>query len=270
MFGLNRKDKMNEELNGNIQSNTAAEDFGFIPEKNKFQKPVWNPKSFVIISMLFSFFPAAILYSINYGRFGYPKKRNLYMILSFVLFEAVLVLVTLIPQTFMRALGMGINVGLGSYMMKDQVPLYKSHIDNGGKKASLVLPVMISLIVTGLSLWGYIYSINIPDTVLTFSGDELYYTQGIEKADAERIGKLLENEGFFKNDDHTISIKLDKSPDFYIVSLVVDKQHINDPDVLDGMKEFANFISEEAFNNSKVEVYLCDNRFNKIKSAESD
>ena len=35
---------------------------------------LWNPKGFIVIGILFSFLPAAILYSINYGRLGFRKE----------------------------------------------------------------------------------------------------------------------------------------------------------------------------------------------------
>lgn len=35
---------------------------------------LWNPKRFIIIGMIFSFFAAAILYSINYYRLGIKEK----------------------------------------------------------------------------------------------------------------------------------------------------------------------------------------------------
>jgi|GEM_PF-6619064 len=38
------------------------------------QKKLWNPDTFLILSPLFSFLPAAILYALNWGRLGYIKK----------------------------------------------------------------------------------------------------------------------------------------------------------------------------------------------------
>lgn len=267
MFDVNNTNKSSDD---NIKSNNTIENTALLEDDYKYRKPIWNPKSFAAISVLFSFFPAAILYSINYGRLGYPKKKKLYMILSFVGFALLISLTVLIPQTYIKAICMGINIGLGSYMMRDQLPLYKSHIENGGRKASLVLPIIGCLVLCGLFLGLYIYSANIPQTVLTFGGDELYYTQNIEKSDAERVGILLEKDGAFKDDGKTISLKLDKNASSYIISLVVNKQYINDQNVINQMKDFANAMSQQAFMNSKVIVNLCDNRFNVIKSVVSD
>ncbi|MGH4119506.1 hypothetical protein [Clostridium sp.] len=41
-------------------------------------KKLWNPKGFLILSILFSFLPAGILYSLNYGRLGLSKKEITY------------------------------------------------------------------------------------------------------------------------------------------------------------------------------------------------
>ena len=267
MFDVNNT---NTSPDDNFKSNNTIENTALLEDDYKYRKPIWNPKSFAVISVLFSFFPAAILYSMNYGRLGCPKKKRLYMILSFVGFALLISLAILVPQTFIKAICMGINIGLGSYMMRDQMPLYKSHIENGGRKASLVLPIIGCLVLCGLFIGSYIYSANIPQTVLTFGGDELYYTQNIEKSDAERVGNLLENDGLFKNDGKTISLKLDKSSDSYILSLAINKNYINDQNVIDQMKDFANAMSQQAFMNSKVIVNLCDNRFNVLKSVESN
>lgn len=39
-------------------------------------KKLWNPKSFIILSAIFSFFPTGIICSLNYGRLGYNKKSG--------------------------------------------------------------------------------------------------------------------------------------------------------------------------------------------------
>lgn len=47
----------------------------------------------------------------------------------------------------------GLNIALSSYMRNKQMDLYKKHIENGGRKASYILPVIICLVILGLFIF---------------------------------------------------------------------------------------------------------------------
>jgi|GEM_PF-1017676 len=229
-------------------------------------KPLWNPKSFTMLSVLFSFLPAAIMYSINYRRLGYQKKGKKLIIIYIIGFIATILLYSMLPGMLGKYLAMGVNGGIGASMMKEQLPLFEEHISRGGKKASLVTPIILCVILTAILLIPIIYARNIPESKLTFSGDEIYYNSNVKELEIENLGQYLIEYGFFQNDNNTISLKLDKGTnELYIVSVIVDKESLNNSEMLEAFTTFAQDISKDVFKNAKVEIHLCDDRFNKLK-----
>lgn len=236
---------------------------GSLPDVNR---KLWNPSSFAALSVFFSFLPAAILYSLNFGRLGMVKKRNYLIISSITLFCLGLVLSSAISQAIGKILFFGLNIGLGIYMQNDQKSLFKQHMEGGGKKASYAVPLISCFIAAGLIITCIIYSANIPDNVKSFQGDELYYTNNVNISDVGRLGDFFVNEGLFAQDGKTISLKIDKKLDIYSVSIVIDKKYINDNDTITYLQTLRKSISNSVFNDSKVEINICDEKFNLLKT----
>jgi hypothetical protein len=229
-------------------------------------KPLWNPKSFIIISALFSFLPAGIMYSINCKRLGFKQKGNKVIVFSILGFIATLIVFSFLPGNFGKYVGMGINGAIGAQLMREQLPMFNEHISRGGKKASLVMPIIMGIVLTGIILVPLIYASNIPESNLAFGDDEIYFTPNVKEAEVETLGEYLTEYEFFVNDGNIISLKFDKEPsDIYVVSVIVDKESIDNPEMLQGFSDFANDISKDAFEGAKVEIHLCGNRFNKLK-----
>ena len=216
--------------------------------------------------LFFSFLSAGILYSLNYGRAGLIKKRNISLLVICVMFAATLTISLTIESNLAKSLFFGLNIGVGLYMKRDQKKLYEDHIENGGKRASYVLPLVFCIIVTALLIWAMIYSKNIPDKSLAINGDELYYTDNISKNEVDKVGEYLKEKGLFVQDNNTISIKLDKKENEYILSFIVNKENLESSDTSEYAKFFGKALSTEVFNNSKVRVNLCDDRFNSLKA----
>ena len=74
-------------------------------------KKLWDPKGFIVLSVLFSFLPAAILYSLNYGRLGLYKKRNISLFISFITFAIMISMAFLINQSMLKVIFYGLNLG---------------------------------------------------------------------------------------------------------------------------------------------------------------
>ncbi|PKM72072.1 MAG: hypothetical protein CVU91_11325 [Firmicutes bacterium HGW-Firmicutes-16] len=229
---------------------------------------LWNPKSFIAISVFFSFLPAAILYSINYGRLGETRKRNIGLVVSFLSFVVGICLGFFIDSTFMKYVFYGLNVGFGIYIQNDQTKLYNAHIQSGGQKASYLIPVIICVSVSALLIFGFIFGTirysNIPDQKKEFSGDELYYTDNVNIDEVNKLGEYLEDNNVFSNDGDTWSFKLDKKDDTYIFSMIVSEENINNEEYLEAAKLLAQQLASDVFQ-SQVEIDACDNKFNPLK-----
>jgi hypothetical protein len=236
-----------------------------IPKEYNDSCRLWNPNKFIVISIIFSFFPAAILYSLNYGRLGFRRKRNILIVLSFVLFCFLAYSSYFLKQDISKSLCYCFNVGLGIYMRNDQKRLYKKHIDNGGKKASYLLPMIFTLVFMGILIFLMIYAANIPQNSKSFNGNDLYYTENVNMNDVDKLGKyLVDNQLFSSN--RQVSVKLDKLSDTYIFSIIIDKKAINDKNVNLYLKALGNALLNDVFINDKVEIEICDTKFNALKT----
>ena len=232
-------------------------------------KKLWNPKSFIIFSALFSFLPAGVMCALNYGRCGNQRKKWTYLISTIIGFIAVVTLAFIIPTTISKSLCFGINIGIGAYLMNTQKALYQEHIQNGGKRASYLLPIGIGILIFTLFLATIIYSQYIPDKTLDYNKNQLYYTDNVTEAQAKKLGDYLKSEGFFKDDSET-TVKIDKQEDTYVFSMIIIAEYLNNEEVLNNMKLVSNELSVNVFENNKVIVDLCNNRFKVLKSISGD
>lgn len=232
-------------------------------------KKLWNPKSFIIFSALFSFLPAGVMCALNYGRCGDYRKKWTYLISTIIGFIAVGTLALIIPTTISKSLCFGINIGIGAYFMNNQKALYQDHIQNDGKRASYLLPIGIGILIFTLLLATIIYSQYIPDKTLNYNKNQLYYTDNVTETQAKKLGDYLKSEGFFKDDSET-TVKIDKQEDTYVFSMIIIAEYLNNQEVLNNMKLVSNELSVNVFENNKVIVDLCNNRFKVLKSISGD
>ncbi|MFL0268051.1 hypothetical protein [Candidatus Clostridium radicumherbarum] len=228
-------------------------------------KKLWNPKGFLILSILFSFLPAAILYSLNYGRLGFSKKKNISLLISIIAFAIMISMALLINLSILKGIFYGLNIGAAVYMRQDQSKLFENHVLNGGRKASYLVPVLVSTVITAIFLVLMFYSINIPDQKLMFNGSELYFTENVQKSDAEKLGTYLSEQGFF-NENRKVSVKIDKKSTTYEFSLIIDKSSLEDKNLEQSAKDMSTELSKNVFNNNKVNINLCDNVFKPLKT----
>jgi len=248
-----------ENINGSIRLNDEKD----IIQSNG--KKLWNPKGFLILSILFSFLPAAVLYSLNYGRLGLSKKRNISLVVSFVFFTVMISMVFVINLGIMKSIFYGVNIGAAIFMNNNQAKIFENHMKNGGKKASYIVPTLISIVITAVILSVAFYSINIPDQKLIFKGNELYYTERISRQDVEKLGIYLSEQGFL-NENQKASIKIDKLWNTYKLSLIIDKTRIEDKELEQSAKDMINELSKNVFNDNKVDIVFCDNVFKPLKT----
>ena len=55
------------------------------------EKGVWSPKALVVIAIIFTIFPSLVMFALNYGRYGFPRKRLLWIAIGMVLFAMMLI-----------------------------------------------------------------------------------------------------------------------------------------------------------------------------------
>lgn len=241
--------------------------------KTMSKKKLWNPKSFIVFSVFFSFLPAGIMCSLNYGRCGYQRKKWICLSLTILGFIGLIALTSFISPKA-PSIALPFNIAIGIYLRNIQLRLYEEHIQNGGEKASYLLPIVLGILLLALCIASAIYSSFLPHNSLSYNKNKLYYTDSITESEAQKLGNCLNSDGFFTTSSQD-DVKIDKQKDRYIFSMILDNQYQNDnflnSDELRKMgEELSKEISQKVFANSKVQVNFCDNKFKVFKSINSN
>ncbi|EKQ51563.1 MULTISPECIES: hypothetical protein [unclassified Clostridium] len=229
---------------------------------------LWNPKSFIIFSLFFSFVPAGIMSALNYGRYGNKKRKWVILISTILGFVTLITLASLLPVDA-PYIFLAINIGVGVFLSINQRTLYKDHIENGGKKASYILPIIIGIIIFSLAAASIMYTINIPKNALDYGENHLFYTNNITQLQAKELGDYFNREGYFTSNSK-IDVKIDKQNDTYVLSLVAEGDYQNNQNYVGPMRALSKELSQNVFKNSKVRIDLCDDRFKVLKSINTD
>ena len=98
---------------------------------------------------------------------------------------------------------------------------------------------------------------------LIFNKGELYYTEEVQKADAQKLGSYLENEGFFNDEKRTV--QLDKNGKTWIFRMVVKTGTENDDQYINLFGFFSSQLSKAVFNNEPVDIHLCNEKLETLK-----
>ncbi|WP_422355937.1 hypothetical protein [Roseivirga pacifica] len=121
--------------------------------------------------------------------------------------------------------------------------------------------IVVGVLVVAIAVWviskpGY-------GEKLEFNGTEVYYTESVNKADAQKLGAYLLESGFA--DGGTKSVQLSKPDSAYHFRMVVkegvEKDSANDIT----FQALAMTLSWSVFNNETVVVEACDNTFNTLR-----
>jgi hypothetical protein len=85
---------------------------------------------------------------------------------------------------------------------------------------------------------------------------EVYYRDGASEEDARKLGRFLQEVGYFKpNKAATVQIR--KPEDVYIVSCVVMEGAWNQDETVAGAHELRSMLSQQVFGNGPVIIHLC-------------
>lgn len=229
---------------------------------------LWNPKSFIIFSVFFSFLPAGIMCALNYGRSGSQKKKWIFLLTSILVFIALIALLPILSINT-SIIFFSINIALGIILMFTQLKLYNEHIQNGGQSASYLFPIIIGILIFSLSAVSILYSIYVPKNALDYGENHLFYTNKITESQAKKLGDYLNSEGYF-TPSSKVDVKIDKQDTLYILSLVVEGDYKSDKSYVEPMKAISKEISKMFFENNKVRIDLCNDRFRVLNSINID
>lgn len=98
---------------------------------------------------------------------------------------------------------------------------------------------------------------------LEFNGGELYYTETIQEAQANALGKELIDDGFFDGKPKTVQIN--KEGDKYQFRMVINEEYLKNEEYINNAKVYARMLSVKMFDNAPVDVQFCDQYMNTLK-----
>jgi len=105
-------------------------------------RSAWSPTGIAIVSLLLSPIPGGVLHALNYRRLGAPARGRLALFSNLITGTVLLLFPSLPPGLRIAA-----SLFLASYFYKTQEELFLAHRSVGGRKASLVVPVVLTIAV---------------------------------------------------------------------------------------------------------------------------
>ena len=97
---------------------------------------------------------------------------------------------------------------------------------------------------------------------LEFNKGEIYYKSPITDSEAKKLGEYLIEKGFF--DGNPKSLQLVKQDEKYKIRFVIKEEMRERKNILNSLEQISALTSSAVFDDSPVEVDICDNRFNTV------
>lgn len=111
----------------------------------------WSPRAIEYIGFFCSFLPAGIMYALNSARLGHPEKKLPRLWLVILGFVGLLILLAFIPNERLgKLLGIGVNAAISLFFYHDQKAAFEQYLARGGNRASVRLPVVLSILFAGM------------------------------------------------------------------------------------------------------------------------
>jgi hypothetical protein len=99
---------------------------------------------------------------------------------------------------------------------------------------------------------------------LTFNGGELYYTSNVSQQEAQDLGEYLVRARFF--DGKRKTVQLARSGNKVEFRMVVLKGYERNPQFIETARQFSLELSRDVFRDAPVDIHLCDEYMNTLKT----
>lgn len=125
------------------------------------------------------------------------------------------------------------------------------------KKQFYILLLLLSFVISSCNSYG---------KKLEFKGTEVYYTDKVQKEDAQKLGEFLVSSEFADGKKKSVQLTKDDDSGNYIFRMVTnDKAQKEDSyDIL--FKAISIQISDSVFNSQAVDFHVCDNTFKTVRA----
>ena len=100
---------------------------------------------------------------------------------------------------------------------------------------------------------------------LQYQKTEVYYTDKVEKTEAEKLGNFLVRTEFADENEKSIQLSKNEENGNYEFRMVTNKEAAESDTYVAVFKIYAKQISDSVFNKQPVDFHVCDNTFNTLK-----
>jgi len=100
---------------------------------------------------------------------------------------------------------------------------------------------------------------------LQYAKTEVYYTDKVEKNEAEKLGDYLVSSGFAGDNEKSVQLSKNEESNHYEFRMVTTKKASESDTYQAIFKMFAEQLSDSVFNGNPVDFHVCDNTFKTLK-----
>ena len=100
---------------------------------------------------------------------------------------------------------------------------------------------------------------------LQYQKTEIYYTNLIEKEEAEKLGDFLVSSKFAGENEKSVQLSKNEENNHYEFRMVTTKKAAKSETYEAIFKIYAKQLSDSVFNSSPVDFHVCDNTFKTLK-----
>jgi hypothetical protein len=233
---------------------------------------LWNPKRISMLSCLFGWWFGPFVLACNWKTLGEPARAKRSMIWIYTILPLEIVIGFLTPNTLlvMKLFGYSSALIIGLFYLleiRPQIKTLEERFNDQYRKKSWLKPIGITAAIIALPVCIAVASV-VSDLdqgqELVFNGNHLYYKPPVTEAEAQRLGQFLVANNFFRN-EKAMECQIRKSPSTYEFCFVSKKGIEQDQYYIENFRKFAQLLSSGVFNNSPVDIHLCDRDFNTLR-----
>jgi len=103
-------------------------------------------------------------------------------------------------------------------------------------------------------------------TKLEYNGTDVYYTDKVDKKDAEKLGDYLVKSEFADGNVKSVQITKNDDSKHFIFRMVATKEASESKKYETIFKLYAQQLSDSVFNKQPVDFDVCDNTFTTLKT----
>jgi hypothetical protein len=104
-----------------------------------------------------------------------------------------------------------------------------------------------------------------PSAIMMFGKGELYYSEPVTAAEANKVGAWLWQSGYF-SDDRGTSVHLSRKAGVFQLKFVINPSRQADPEVRAAFMDIGRGIAAEALDGHPTDMHLCDGNFTTLYS----